>query len=70
MPSSSYHSTAATVLIVCSPFDNTPEKNYEFKICGSGCSLHGAAEINLTRILEDAGLTPGFAQWVGDLTLL
>ena len=32
-------------------------------------SCHGLAENNLTCILEDIGLIPGLAQWVGDSAL-
>lgn len=32
-------------------------------------SHRGAVETNLTRKHEVAGLIPGLAQWVGDLTL-
>jgi len=32
-----------------------------------GISYCGAAETNLTRIHEYAGLIPGLAQWVKDL---
>ena len=32
-------------------------------------SCHGAAEMNLTRNLEVAGLIPGLAQWVKDPVL-
>ena len=32
-------------------------------------SCHGTAEMNLTGIPEDAGSTPGLAQWVGDQAL-
>ena len=35
-----------------------------------GTSLCGAAEMNPTSILEDIGLIPGLAQWVGDQVFL
>ena len=40
-------------------------KNYKIR-----SSHHGAAEMNLTSIHEDAGLIPGFSLWVKDPMLL
>ena len=40
------------------------------KIALIGSSHCGVMEMNLTSILEDAGLIPGLAQWVKDPTLL
>ena len=37
---------------------------------GKSSSHCGAVETNLTSTNEDAGLIPGFAQWVKELALL
>ena len=34
-----------------------------------GCSCHGSAVMNPTRIFVDEGSIPGLAQWVKDLVL-
>ena len=36
----------------------------QYQMCHGGSSHCGAAEMNLTRNHEVAGLIPGFAQWV------
>ena len=43
--------------------ENKLEKHWQSSRCG-------AVEMNPTGIQEDAGLTPGLAEWVGDLALL
>ena len=45
------------------------EEIIKAKEIDTGSSLHGAAEMNLTRIHEDVGWIPGLAQWVGDPAL-
>ena len=42
---------------------------FTIKKIKNGSSHHGSAETNLNSIHEDAGLTPGFTQWVKDQAL-
>ena len=44
---------------------------FEFllKICSRGVPFVAQWLMNLIRIREDVGLTPGLAKWIGDLAL-
>ena len=42
-----------------------PKSHNAYKMLHIGSSCYGAAEVTPTSILEDVGLIPGLAQWVG-----
>ena len=55
-------------ILFCADTEEKCKVTFSYTLNGSSCP--GAAEMNLTRNCEVAGLIPSLAHWVKDLVLL